>query len=56
VDNAKYFNNTIFKEFCQQIGMKVAFTSVNHTTVYQATNFTPFQLMYRAEAMLPEEI
>jgi hypothetical protein len=26
------------------------------TTVCRATNFTPFQLMYRAEAMLAEEI
>jgi hypothetical protein len=26
VDNAKYFSNAMFKEFCQQIGMKVAFT------------------------------
>jgi hypothetical protein len=30
VDNAKYFDNTMFKEFCQQIGTKVAFTSVYH--------------------------
>jgi hypothetical protein len=27
-----------------------------YTTVYRATNFTPFQLMYGAEAMLLEEI
>jgi hypothetical protein len=98
VDNAKYFNNAMFKEFCQQIGTKVAFASVYHpqsnravekanclivqaikkilegekkgkwaevmptavwsdnTTVCRATNFTPFWLMYGAEAMLPEEI
>jgi hypothetical protein len=84
VDNAKYFDNAMFKELCQQIGMKVAFTSIYHpqsngavkkanslifeamkkildgekkgkwaevmpmavlshnTTVYRATNFTPF--------------
>jgi hypothetical protein len=30
VDNAKYFDNTMFKEFCQQIGKKVAFASVYH--------------------------
>jgi hypothetical protein len=30
VDNAKYFNNAMFKEFCQQIGTKVAFASVYH--------------------------
>jgi hypothetical protein len=30
VDNAKYFNNAMFKGFCQQIGMKVAFASVYH--------------------------
>jgi IS30 family transposase len=30
VDNAKYFDNAMFKDFCQQIGMKVAFASVYH--------------------------
>jgi hypothetical protein len=28
----------------------------HNTTVYRATNFTQFWLMYGAEAMLPEEI
>jgi IS30 family transposase len=84
VDNAKYFDNAMFKEFCQQINMKVAFVLVHlpqlngavekanylifqamkktfegekkgkwaevmqiivwshNTTVYRATNFTPF--------------
>jgi hypothetical protein len=28
----------------------------HNTTICRATNFTPFQLMYEAEAMLPEEI
>jgi hypothetical protein len=28
----------------------------HNTTVCQAANFTPFQLMYEAEAMLPKEI
>jgi IS30 family transposase len=84
VDNAKYFDNAMFKEFCQQINMKVAFALVHlpqlngavekenylifqamkktfkgekkgkwaevmqiivwshNTTVYRATNFTPF--------------
>jgi hypothetical protein len=98
VDNAKYFDNAMFKDFYQQIGMKVAFTSVYHpqsngaveranslifeaikkilegekkgewteviptavwshnTTMCRATNFTPFRLMYGAEAVLPEEI
>jgi hypothetical protein len=88
----------IFKEFCHQIGTKVAFASVYHpqsngaverinslmfesmkkilegekkgkwaeimptvvwshnTTIYRATNFTPFRLKYGAEAMLLEEI
>jgi hypothetical protein len=87
----------MFKEFCLQIGMKVAFVSVYHpqsngavekanslifkamkkilegekkekwaevmstavwsynTTVCRGTNFTSFQLIYGAEAMLPEE-
>jgi hypothetical protein len=98
VDNAKYFDNAMFKEFCHQIGMKVAFASVYHsqsngavekanslvfesikkilegekkgkwlevmpttvwshnTIVCRAMNFTPFRLMYDAEALLPEEI
>jgi IS30 family transposase len=30
VDNAKYFDNGMFKEFYEQIGMKVAFVSVYH--------------------------
>jgi IS30 family transposase len=30
VDNAKYFDNAMFKDFCQQIGMKVAFVSMHH--------------------------
>jgi hypothetical protein len=30
VDNAKYFDNAMFKEFCQHIGMKIAFASVYH--------------------------
>jgi hypothetical protein len=98
VDNAKYFDNAIFRDFCEQIGTKVAFTSVYHphsngaveranslifeaikkilegkkkgkwvevmptvvwshnTIVCRVTNFTPFWLMYGAEAVLPEEI
>jgi IS30 family transposase len=31
IDNAKYFDNAMFKEFYQQIGMKVAFASVYHS-------------------------
>jgi hypothetical protein len=88
----------MFKDFCQWIGMKVAFATIYHpqsndaveranslifeaikkilegekkgkweevmpiaiwshnTTVCKATNFTPFWLMYGAEAVLPEEI
>jgi hypothetical protein len=30
VNNAKYFDNTMFKDFCQQIRMKVAFMLVYH--------------------------
>jgi hypothetical protein len=98
VDNAKYFNNAMFKGFCQQIGMKVAFALVYHpqsngavkkanslifqamkkilegekkgkwvevmpmtvwshnTTVCRAISFTPFRLMYGAEAMMAKEI
>jgi hypothetical protein len=98
INNTKYFNNAMFKDFCQQIRMKVTFASVYHpqsngaveranslifkaikkilkgekkgkwvevmptavwshnTTICRATNFTPFQLMYGAEAVLLEEI
>jgi hypothetical protein len=98
VDKAKFFDNVMFKEFCQQIGTRVAFALVYHpqsnravekanclifqalkkilegekkekwvevmptvvwshnTTVCRTTKFTPFWLMYGAEAMLPEEI
>jgi hypothetical protein len=30
VDNTKYFDSAMFKEFCHKIGTKVAFTSVYH--------------------------
>jgi hypothetical protein len=30
VDNAKYFDNAMFRDFSKQIGMKVVFTSVYH--------------------------
>jgi hypothetical protein len=30
VDNIKYFDNVMFKDFCHQIGMKVAFALVYH--------------------------
>jgi hypothetical protein len=30
VDNVKYFDDAMFKEFCQQIGTKVAFALVYH--------------------------
>jgi transposase InsO family protein len=30
VDNAKQFNCHIFKDFCHQMGVKAAFTSVYH--------------------------
>jgi IS30 family transposase len=30
VDNTKYFNNAMFKDFCKQIGTKVTFVSVYH--------------------------
>jgi hypothetical protein len=98
VDNAKLFDNDMFKDFCHQVRTKVAFASVYHpqsnevierdnalifeaikkilegekngkrvevmpravwshnTTVSRATNFTPFRLLFRAEAVLPEEI
>jgi hypothetical protein len=30
VDNTKYFDNAMFKDFCHQIGTKVAFALVYH--------------------------
>jgi hypothetical protein len=98
VNNAKYFDSAMFKDFCHQVGTKASFTYVYHpqsngvveqanalifeaikkilegekkgkwaqvmpraiwshnTTVCRATNFTPFRLLFRAEAVLPEEI
>jgi hypothetical protein len=98
VDNAKYFDNVMFKDFYQEIGTNVISASVYHpqsdgavertdslifeaikkilegekkvkwvvvmptpvwshnTTVCEVTTFTPFQLMYGAEAMLPEKV
>jgi IS30 family transposase len=48
VDNAIYFDNAMFKEFCQQIGMKVAFASVYHPQsngVVEKENCLIFQAM-----------
>jgi IS30 family transposase len=48
VDNAIYFDNAMFKEFCQQIGMKVAFASVYHPQsngVVEKANCLIFQAM-----------
>jgi IS30 family transposase len=30
VDNAKYFDSAMFKDFCHQVRMKVSFASVYH--------------------------
>jgi hypothetical protein len=96
VDNAKQFKNDMFKDFCQQIGTKVAFISVYHpqsnvaieranalifeaikkilegkendkwaevmpkaiwshnTMISRAKKFTPFQILFGVEAVLPE--
>jgi hypothetical protein len=98
VDNAKQFNNDVFKDFYHQVGMKVVFVSVYHlqsngtverandlifeaikkilkgkkkgnwaevmpkaiwshnTSVCRATNFSPFRLLFRSEAMTLEDI
>jgi hypothetical protein len=48
VDNAKLFDNDMFKDFCHQIGTKVAFASVYHTQ----SNDT----IERANALIFEEI
>jgi hypothetical protein len=48
VDNAKYFNNAMFRVFCQQIGTKVAFTLVYHPQsngVVEKANSLIFQAM-----------
>jgi hypothetical protein len=36
VDNAKYFDNAMFKDFCQQIETEVAFTLVYHSQTNRA--------------------
>jgi hypothetical protein len=48
MDNAKYFDNVIFKEFCQQISTKVTFISVYHPQsngAVQKANSLIFQAM-----------
>jgi IS30 family transposase len=48
VDNTKYFDNAMFKEFCQQISTKVAFASVYHPQsngVVEKANSLIFQAM-----------
>jgi hypothetical protein len=48
VDNAKYFDNAIFKDFYHQIGIKVAFASVYHPQSNRAVekaNLLIFQAM-----------
>jgi IS30 family transposase len=30
IDNAKYFDSAMFKDFCHQVGMKVSFASIYH--------------------------
>jgi hypothetical protein len=30
IDNAKYFNNAMFKDFCHHVGMNVTFASIYH--------------------------
>jgi hypothetical protein len=48
VDNAKYFDNAMFKEFYQQINMKVAFASLYHPQSNEAVekaNSLIFQAM-----------
>jgi hypothetical protein len=98
INNDKYFDNAMFKDFCHQVEMKVIFASVYHPqsngaverantlifeaikkilegekkdkwvkimpkavcshnmTISRATNFTPFWLLFGAEAVVPEEI
>jgi hypothetical protein len=98
IDNDKYFDSAMFKDFYHQVGTKVSFASVYHpqsngavervntlifeaikkilkgekngkwadvmpravwsrnTTVYRATNFTLFQLLFGAKEVLSKEI
>jgi hypothetical protein len=30
IDNAKYFDSAMFKDFCHQVGTKVSFASIYH--------------------------
>jgi hypothetical protein len=52
VDNAKYFNSSMFKDFCQQIGTKVTFTSVYHIQTNDAVETTN-ALIFEAIKKIP---
>jgi IS30 family transposase len=55
VDNAKYFDNGMFKEFCQQIGTKVAFASVYHPQSNGAVEKASSLIFQAMKKILEEE-
>jgi IS30 family transposase len=55
VDNAKYFDNAMFKEFCQQIGTKVAFASVYHQQSNGAVEKASSLIFQAMKKILEEE-
>jgi IS30 family transposase len=51
VDNTKYFDNAMFKDFCHQIGTKVTFASVYHPQtngVVEKTNGLIFEAIKKS--------
>ncbi|XP_050280556.1 uncharacterized protein LOC126721549 [Quercus robur] len=69
-DNGQQFDNTPFREFCEQLGMKNHYSSPSHpqangqaevanrslTTARTPTGETPFKLTYGSEAVIPVEV
>jgi hypothetical protein len=55
VDNTKYFDNATFKDFCHQIGMKVAFASVYHPQTNGAVERTNAPIFEAIKKILESE-
>jgi hypothetical protein len=55
VDNAKYFDNAMFKEYCQQIGTKVAFTSMYQPQSNGAVKKANCLIFQKMKKILEEE-
>nr|ABA97604.1 retrotransposon protein, putative, Ty3-gypsy subclass [Oryza sativa Japonica Group] len=64
-DNGTQFTGGVFKDFCDDFGIKICYASVAHpmsngqverANGMSATSQSPFFLVYGAEAMLPSEV